>query len=47
MAILILLSVNFVTMSKVKKYYLSLDEELEFDVVGITSHQADLNLFGM
>jgi hypothetical protein len=31
-------------MSKVKKYYLSLDEELEFDVVGITSHQADYKL---
>lgn len=44
MAILILLSVNFVTMSKVKKYYLSIDEELEFDVVGITSHQADYKL---
>jgi len=31
-------------MSKVKKYFLSLDEELEFDVVGITSHQADYKL---
>jgi hypothetical protein len=31
-------------MSKVKKYFLSLDEELEFEVVGITSHQADFKL---
>jgi hypothetical protein len=31
-------------MSKVKKYFLSLDEELEFDVIGITSHQADYKL---
>lgn len=31
-------------MSKVKKYFLSLDEELGFDVVGITSHQSDYKL---
>lgn len=31
-------------MSKVKKYFLSLDEELDFDVIGITSHQADYKL---
>ncbi|MEY4573118.1 MAG: hypothetical protein RLZ10_2393 [Bacteroidota bacterium] len=31
-------------MSKIKKYTLSIDEELEFDVVGITSHQLDYRL---
>lgn len=31
-------------MSKVKRYFLSLDEELDFDVVGITSHQPDYKL---
>jgi hypothetical protein len=31
-------------MSKVKKHLLSIDEELEFDVIGITSHQLDYRL---